>query len=375
MSIHIKRAVLDPVTVHQSQLRPHLPFYNVPTTAVLVGSALQIYPNLVKEELAQKHREAEQQDKGNVVREGAGGGKLGVVNQRDALKERVGELEELLTKFKADYNPNFNDEGVKAAIRSFEDYFARQAERKDEVVNDEDIVSVLKEDGENGGVNWIYNFEAYHPPPVRAFIHNSLDNLRVCAIANGILADNSTPGKESTLVRAAREAVDAAKRDLSDKKSTLEVEQANLDFDYGPDDIFRALKGKCVTLEAGEYTNEQCWLGSTKQKSKKRHGQSNMGNFKRIAREMADEEDRIDGKSLGRGERMLLKYEDGQQCWNGPQRRTDVWLGCAETEELWRVSESEKCVYRMEIGTPAACDFSRRDVGSQPKKPRHRDEL
>jgi hypothetical protein len=77
-----------------------------------------------------------------------------VVNQRDALKERVGELEELLTKFKADYNPNFNDEGVKAAIRSFEDYSARQAERKDEVVNDEDILSVLKEDGENGGVNW-----------------------------------------------------------------------------------------------------------------------------------------------------------------------------------------------------------------------------
>jgi protein kinase C substrate 80K-H len=130
-----------------------------------------------------------------------------------------------------------------------------------------------------------------------------------------------------------------------------------------------------VTLEAGEYTYEQCWLGSTKQKSKKGHGQSNMGNFKRIAREMADEEDRIDGKSLGRGERMLLKYEDGQQCWNGPQSRTDVWLGCAETEELWRVSESEKCVYRMEFGTPSACDFSRWDVGSQPKKPRHRDEL
>ncbi|RKL46250.1 hypothetical protein BFJ70_g2746 [Fusarium oxysporum] len=376
-----------------------------------------------KEELAQKHRDAEQQDKGKVVREGPGSGKLGVlvglaktrvnelrdtldkvVTQRDALKERVGELEELLTKFKTDYNPNFNDEGVKAAIRSFEDYSARRAESKEEVVSDEDVLSVLKEDGENGGVNWsefeegegsdtdirkptlpqdgvlfandlVYNFEAYLPPPVRAFIHNSLDNLRVWAITNGILADNSSPGKESTLVRAAREAVDAAKRDLSDKKSTLDVEQADLDFDYGPDDIFRALKDKCVTLEAGEYTYEQCWLGSTKQKSKKGHGQSNMGNFKRIDREMADEEDRIDGKSLGRGERMVLRYEDGQQCWNGPQRRTDVWLGCAETEELWRVSESEKCVYRMEIGTPAACDFSRWDVGSQPKKPRSRDEL
>ncbi|WZH49391.1 glucosidase II beta subunit-like protein-domain-containing protein [Fusarium acuminatum] len=182
-------------------------------------------------------------------------------------------------------------------------------------------------------------------------------------------------GGESTLVRAAREALDAANRDLSDKQSTLNVEQADLTTDYGPDDIFRALKGKCVSLEAGEYTYEQCWLDRTKQKSKKGHGQSNMGNFKRIDREMADDEERIDGKSLGKGERMVLRYEDGQQCWNGPQRRTDVWLGCAETEELWRVSESEKCVYKMEIGTPAACDFSKWDVGTQPKKPRSRDEL
>jgi hypothetical protein len=128
-----------------------------------------------KEELAQKHREAEQQDKGKVVRGGGdnGGGKIGVltglaktrinelrdtldnvVNQRDALKERVGELEELLTKFKTEYNPNFNDEGVKAAIRSFEDYSARQAANVEEVLPDEDILSVLKEDSESNGINW-----------------------------------------------------------------------------------------------------------------------------------------------------------------------------------------------------------------------------
>jgi protein kinase C substrate 80K-H len=127
-----------------------------------------------KEDLAQKHREAEQQDKGKVVRDsGSGGGKLGVltglaktriaelrdtldnvVNQRDALKERVGELEELLTKFKTDYNPNFNDEGVKAAIRSFEDYSARKADDVAKVLPDEDILSVLKEDSESNGINW-----------------------------------------------------------------------------------------------------------------------------------------------------------------------------------------------------------------------------
>jgi len=32
-----------------------------------------------------------------------------------------------------------------------------------------------------------------------------------------------------------------------------------------------------------------------------------------------------------------------------------VVLACAEKEEVWKVTEEEKCVYRMEVGTPAVC--------------------
>lgn len=180
--------------------------------------------------------------------------------------------------------------------------------------------------------------------------------MRVWLIENGVLADNVKPGAESTLVRAAREAFEHAEKDLKKKNKTLDGEKEDLATDYGPGDIFRALKGKCVSVEAGEYTYELCWLEKTAQKSKKGHGNTNMGNFKRVDREVADDEDRLDGKSLGKGERMVLRYEDGQSCWNGPKRRTDVWLGCAETEEVWRVAEAEKCVYKMEVGTPAACE-------------------
>jgi protein kinase C substrate 80K-H len=31
-------------------------------------------------------------------------------------------------------------------------------------------------------------------------------------------------------------------------------------------------------------------------------------------------------------------------------------LACAENEEVWKVTEEEKCVYRMEVGTPAVCE-------------------
>lgn len=216
----------------------------------------------------------------------------------------------------------------------------------------------------------MYNFEAYLPPFLRTIIHTQVDNLRVWLIENGMLADTHTPGSESHLLRAAREAVEAADRDILAKNRSLDSDRADLALDHGPQDIFRALKDKCVSLDAGEYTYEMCWLDKTMQKSKKGHGHSLMGAFKRIDREVADEEERVDGKSLGKGERMVLRYDEGQQCWNGPKRRTDVWLACAETEEIWRVSESEKCVYKMEVGTPAACETE-----ELTQEPRSKDEL
>ena len=202
----------------------------------------------------------------------------------------------------------------------------------------------------------MYDLEAYLPAFIRDWVHEKLNSLRSWAIQNGMLADNPTSSTESRLVVAAREAVEAAKNEHSSKTSALEEEKRDLEKDYGPDDIFRALKTKCVSSEVGEYEYELCWFDRTTQKSKKGHGNTNMGNFVRIDKQNADEEERADGKGLGKGQRMVLRYENGQGCWNGPNRRTDVWLACAETDELWRVTESEKCVYKMEVGTPAACE-------------------
>jgi protein kinase C substrate 80K-H len=214
----------------------------------------------------------------------------------------------------------------------------------------------------------VYSLEAYLPGFLKDYVHSKLNILRIWLIENGILADNPKAGTESKLVVAAREAFQAAENDLNSKKRELSDQESDLEKDYGVDDIFRSLKGKCVSVESGEYEYELCWMDKTMQKSKTGHGNTNMGNFVRIDREMADEETPADGKGLGSGERMVLRYDNGLGCWNGPQRRTDVWLACAETEEVWRVSESEKCVYKMEVGTPAACD----EVMEPPKG---RDEL
>ncbi|KAK9419680.1 putative Glucosidase II beta subunit-like protein-domain-containing protein [Seiridium unicorne] len=339
-----------------------------------------------RDDLKKKYDEVERSERGKVVKD-AGTGKLGqlvvlargrvnelrdalslVIGQRDELKGKITELEGILAAFKDEYNPNFNDEGVKKAVRAWEDYAAKLGEKTDEV-NDDDITEVLKEDSDSNGINWgeyddveitdtdvLYSLEAYLPGPIRDFVHDKINLLRIWLIENGVLADNPVGSGESRLVAAAREAYQSVESDINSKKRETDDKKKDLEKDYGRDDVFRQLKDKCVSTDSGEYTYEVCWLGKTAQKSKKGGGSTNMGNFDRIDLEESDEEERHDGKGLGRGKRMVLRYENGQHCWNGPNRRTDVWLGCAETEELWRVSEQEKCVYKMEVGTPAACE-------------------
>lgn len=174
-------------------------------------------------------------------------------------------------------------------------------------------------------------------------------------VENGILADNANSGTESKAVSDARSAFQAVNDDVSSKSTNLGELRSDLDKDYGTDDIFRALKGKCVSKDSGEYEYELCWMDTTKQKSKKGGGHTTMGNFVRFDTMTVDEEVSADGKGLGNGERLVLRYENGQNCWNGPNRQTTVVLACAEQDEIWRVVEEEKCLYRMDVGSPAAC--------------------
>ena len=64
------------------------------------------------------------------------------------------------------------------------------------------------------------------------------------------------------------------------------------------------------------------------------------------------------GADSGPKQRIVLNYANGQGCWNGPARSTKVILGCSEKEVIWRVRESEKCVYEVWAGSRAACPES-----------------
>lgn len=185
---------------------------------------------------------------------------------------------------------------------------------------------------------------------------SQLHALHTTLVDNGILASPAPSSNESKKVTDARNRLDGAKKDLDNSRNDLKASQEDLETDFGPDDVFRALKGVCIEKDSGEYTYELCFLDKTHQKPKKGGGHTNMGSFSRLERITVDEDMPVDGKGLGSGERIAMRHENGQHCWNGPNRSTLVVLACAEEHEIWKIMEEEKCVYRMEVGTPAVCE-------------------
>ncbi|KAL9581389.1 MAG: hypothetical protein Q9203_005913 [Teloschistes exilis] len=358
--------------------------------------------------------EAEKQERGKVVRSTGKGSKVGTLVQlakdrieelresllavqegRDNAVARVTELEGILSTFKTEYNPNFNDEGVKRAVRSWEDYAARDKSALTNDAQDRDLDEISKPDSETGLIKWsewedgeesdvdlrkykcnwrslspisdhgaVYNFEEYLPEAVRGWVDQKLRDLRILMIENGIIAPSKDAGAESKSLTEARDALKAAQDGQTNLQSELSGHKDDLAKDYGTDDVFRALKSQCISKDSGEYNYELCWLDKTTQKSRKGGSHTGMGNFARIDSVTVDDGVAADGKGLGSGVRVALRYENGQHCWNGPNRSTLVVLACAERDEIWKITEEEKCVYRMEVGTPAVCDAQNNNQGN-----------
>ncbi|KAJ9632482.1 hypothetical protein H2203_000887 [Taxawa tesnikishii (nom. ined.)] len=205
----------------------------------------------------------------------------------------------------------------------------------------------------------------------KPWVDQKLRDFRVMLMENGILANTATEaeGAEPKAVTDAHNRLKAARDELDGARNSLNTHKEDLSKEYGPSDVFRALKGQCISTDSGEYTYEVCFMERTNQKPKKGGGHTSMGNFVRLDKIMVDEELPADGRGVGSGERIVMKHENGQHCWNGPNRSTTVVLACAEKDEIWKIVEEEKCVYRMEVGTPAVCEA----LGAKNANPR--DEL
>lgn len=171
-------------------------------------------------------------------------------------------------------------------------------------------------------------------------------------------------------MQTARESAEAARKTVSETQKQLRSSREDLEVDYGPSSIFRALQGRCVSRDAGEYTYQHCFLDQTKQDSKKGGGTMRMGKFERIGRMHVDEAN--EAGDIVAVERMTLEYARGQTCWQGPARSTKVILQCGEDDAILKVSEDERCVYSMVVTTPAVCTGGEDENGHAPRR---KDEL
>ncbi|KAF7718354.1 Uncharacterized protein PECH_001051 [Penicillium ucsense] len=308
---------------------------------------------------------------------------LEVRQQRDEAQSRLAELESILSKFKVEYNPNFNDEGVKRAVRSWEDYAARD---KTEIVNqarDRDLTEIAKTDSESSGVDWehwenedegckdtdlIYQVAAYLPPSVVAFIEEKYLAFRSFLETSGFLATTpeSNSPTESKAVTKARDALNSQEDILRDLNNKLRDQRTDLETDYGAGGIFRALKGQCISRDAGEYTYEHCFFQETKQISKKGGSSTSMGRFNKVTSTVVEELN--DAGDIVLIEKVAIEYDRGQHCWNGPNRSTKVVLECGEDNEILKTAEDEKCVYSMLVTTPAVCPGGEENIVASPSK-------
>jgi len=260
-------------------------------------------------------------------------------------------------------------------VRAWEEYAAGNAKREENRAQESDLKELLEDDD----INWaelapeeeetdaeaIYKLEEYLPDGARTWIREKLNDIRQLLVENGLLAQRkAAEGDEPAAVTEARTTLNSAQSDLQNYRNSLDNLSNDLKGDYGTNDVFRPLKGKCISQDFGEYTYEYCFLDRATQISLKDKSRVSLGTFARF--ETKDEKTRNDAAGIfasGWEEEhheplsgLVIKHEDGQQCWNGPKRSVHVELYCSAENEVRNVVEAEKCVYKFEVGTPGVCE-------------------
>jgi len=159
--------------------------------------------------------EVERREKGKVVRGAVQKvGKMGVLvglakqrseelretlervrEERDTSRGRVQELEGVLMTFKEEYNPNFNDEGVKRAVRAWEEYAARDKGPEPDAAHDRDLDAITQSDKDNG-LDWA-EYESEDGEESEAVVCKSLHKPLLIPPANALQYTPSKPTSHS----------------------------------------------------------------------------------------------------------------------------------------------------------------------------------
>lgn len=142
--------------------------------------------------------------------------------------------------------------------------------------------------------------------------------------------------------REARRLFDEVNTKVQDLDAKIREAEDFANSDYGEDSAWAALKDKCFDRNVQQYTYQFCPFGQNTQKDTGAYSGTSLGSFK--------EWSGPEGNKYSK-----MHFGDGQQCWNGPKRSTDITIECGEENELVEVTEPAKCEYLFTFRTPLAC--------------------
>ena len=123
---------------------------------------------------------------------------------------------------------------------------------------------------------------------------------------------------------------------VNDAESKIETLKNNLKRNYGPNGELLPLVGQCFEARVDKYKYKACPFGEAKQDGTRLGSNSDT--------EVSDN-----------GE-LMLKFTEGEKCWNGPSRSLTLTLKCGDRDGLESVEEPSRCEYSATLYTPQACE-------------------
>ncbi|XP_066508202.1 glucosidase 2 subunit beta-like isoform X2 [Hoplias malabaricus] len=148
------------------------------------------------------------------------------------------------------------------------------------------------------------------------------------------IVGNRTVDRAVDELQKVEEAYDTVQMEIRELKEKLEI-------DYGAEREFVFLLSRCVQMSVSEYMYTLC-------------------PFSQVTQKNSEGSEVILGKWSGwigppDAPYTQMKFDEGDACWQGPKRSTVVSVVCGTETDLRSVKEPSRCLYSMELHTPAAC--------------------
>ncbi|KAG0370250.1 hypothetical protein BGZ54_007152 [Gamsiella multidivaricata] len=218
-----------------------------------------------------------------------------LTDDTNIVLREIGTLYDLLNGMKHEYNTEYNDEAVLAAVKVTENF----------------------EPLWNSGLQEFQDEVSLEIPDEESDDSPAAERLK----------------EETDIARAEYDAASEEERSANDRISDI---NRKLEMDLGSDETFAQLLDQCFEYKDIEYTYSVCLFGDANQKS---HATTFLGKFSRW------EGDNYDTQI----------YTGGTQCWNGPERSVKLVMSCGADNQIISVSEPAKCEYLFKLKTPAVC--------------------